>query len=140
MATRPKHLDMSSAILDLNKVVTKGKHSEPPPKMPDETLDETPLKSVLVQLESKLSALPQDKSVLILNEVIRLVDNMSEPETIASDDMTDVFSQNIRSSVEAVITKELEDWIRHRLPQVFSETVSAQVSDPKSQSDTKKSE
>ena len=132
MAKRPKHLDMSSAILDLNKVVTKGKHSTTP--------DETPLKSVLVQLESKLSALPQDKSVLILNEVIRLVDNISEPETIASYDMTDVFSQNIRSSVEAVITKELEDWIRHRLPQVFSETVSAQLSDPKSQSDTKKSE
>ena len=132
MAKRPKHLDMSSAILDLNEVVTKGKHSTAP--------DETPLKSVLAQLESKLSALPEEKSVLILNEVIRLVDNMSEPDAIASEDMTDVFNQNIRSSVEAVITKELEDWIRHRLPQVFSETVSAQLFDPKSQSDKKISE
>jgi hypothetical protein len=132
MAKRPKHLDMSSAILDLNKVVTEGKHASTP--------DETPLKSVLAQLENRLSALPEDKSVLILNEVIRLVDNMSEPDDIASDDMTDVFNRNIRSSVEAVITKELEDWIRHRLPQVFSETVSAQLSDPKAQSDNKISE
>jgi hypothetical protein len=132
MAKRPKHLDMSSAILDLNKVVTEGKLASTP--------DETPLKSVLAQLENRLSALPEDKSVLILNEVIRLVDNMSEPDDIASDDMTDVFNRNIRSSVEAVITNELENWIRHRLPQVFSETVSAQLSDPKAQSDKKISE
>ena len=132
MAKRPKHLDMSSSILDLNKVVTEGKLASTP--------DKTPLKSVLAQLENRLSALPEDKSVLILNEVIRLVDNMSEPDAIASDDMTDVFNQNIRSSVEAVITNELENWIRHRLPQVFSETVSAQLSDPKAQSDKKISE
>lgn len=132
MAKRPKHLDMSSAILDLNKVVAEGKLASTP--------DKTPLKSVLAQLENRLSALPEDKSVLILNEVIRLVDNMSEPDDIASDDMTDVFNRNIRSSVEAVITNELENWIRHRLPQVFSETVSAQLSDPKAQSDKKISE
>ena len=132
MAKRPKHLDMSSSILDLNKVVTEGKLASTP--------DKTPLKSVLAQLENRLSALPEDKSVLILNEVIRLVDNMSEPDDIASDYMTHVFNRNIRSSVEAVITNELENWIRHRLPQVFSETVSAQLSDPKAQSDKKISE
>ena len=88
---------------------------------------DNPLKDAFELLESKLTALPEDKAVLILNEVIRLIDNIPEPVEQKSDDMAVLFSQNIQSSVEAVITKELEDWIRNRLPQVFSETVSAQL-------------
>ncbi len=118
MASHPKNLDKTSAILDLHEVVSKGQKTD------------NPLKDAFELLEAKLSALPEDKAVLILNEVIRLIDNIPEPVEQKSDDMAVLFSQNIQSSVEAVITKELEDWIRNRLPQVFSETVSAQLEKP----------
>jgi len=115
MASHPKNPDKTSAILDLHEVVSKGQKTD------------NPLKDAFELLETKLTALPEDKAVLILNEVIRLIDNLPEPVEQKSDDMAVLFSQNIQSSVEAVITKELEDWIRNRLPQVFSETVSAQL-------------
>lgn len=118
MASHPKKTDKSSAILDLHEVVSKGQKTN------------NPLKDAFEMLEAKLSALPEDKAVLILNEVIRLIDNIPKPAEQKSDDMAVLFSQNIQSSVEAVITKELEDWIRNRLPQVFSETVSAQLEKP----------
>jgi hypothetical protein len=131
MASRPNNPDKSSAILDLHEVISKGHQGNRSPN--------NPIKDVLNQLEIKISNLPEDKAVLILNEVIRLIDNMTEPAEQKSDDMATLFSQNIQSSVEAVITKELEDWIRHRLPQVFSETVSAQLNQPKTKSNVTKS-
>ena len=60
---------------------------------------------------------------------LSIIDNIPEPVN-RNQMIWPFFCQNIQSSVEAVITKELEDWIRNRLPQVFSETVSAQLEKP----------
>ena len=57
MASHPKNLDKTFAILDLNEVVSKGQKTD------------NRLKDAFELLEIKLSN-TRDKAVLILNEVI----------------------------------------------------------------------
>lgn len=110
----------AASILELKQVISKGQSAD------------SSLKSVLHELEAKLSSIPEDKAVLILQEVTKLIETASVSKAAISSDLSNTFNDNIRSSIEAVIIKELEDWIRNRLPTVFSETISRQLSEDKS--------
>lgn len=115
MVERSSKSDNASEILDLDKVISKGKYSN------------NSLKLVLHELETKLSHIPEDKAVLILKKITQLVEKSPDPDVDISGSMANDFNKNIKSSVEAVIIKELEDWIKNRLPKLFLETVSAQI-------------
>ena len=107
--------DDAASNLELKQVIAEGQTAN------------SSLKSVFHELEAKLSSIPEDKAVLILQEVTKLIETASASKTANSNDVLGTINDNIRSSIEAVIITELEDWIRNRLPTVFSETIASQM-------------